>query len=211
MYAIVNIDEIDKAAVRDFQGFTSCLIYSTAHVEFRAQLLSHWKSFHEWSGKYLLVIAAELPGDTSVQADSSSAYEDGDCIRMMVSLPGLVPGSTDRANVDLQQHYGVRRSNMPCIVFFDKLRSPHTYVYSLRGTAPLVDTFAGIFDDCEKTWSQPNEHELSDLAAYRRRKMLELEPRLRGRAFLRVASGLVRNPAFGSVLESMGGALSYRP
>ncbi|GEO39451.1 hypothetical protein SAE02_35990 [Skermanella aerolata] len=203
METISEIKDASKPYVINFNGFLACLMYSEAHTDFRSAILNNWNSLHEFSGKYVLLLTADVPKVKERKPRRRSMIK-GNSIGYLTTFAGFSPHQTDSFNSEAREYFGVRRADMPCIVFFDDLDEPSTLSYSFRNSNDLIGDFFNIFDDCESAWSLPAAADLKNLPDYRRRKMIELESLLNRRRFLRLASRLTKNPSFSGILKIFG-------
>ncbi|MDR3500904.1 MAG: hypothetical protein P4L72_16950 [Parvibaculum sp.] len=211
MHTINRIEDVSADVVSGYNGFLTCLLYTTAHTEFRKMIMQQWDALDSFSDNVLILVADHPEQSAPVSKPSPHNLQTGGgsagTIHMITSLPGFVAGQTDKTNAKALKHYGISRSLMPCIVFFnDPLSStPTTITYSFRGIdRPLVDDFMDIFEKCSSVWSEPSANERNDLAGFRARKMIELEPLINRLQFLQFAGKVVKNAAFASLLALIG-------
>lgn len=206
MSAIKKLNDAHQDMVQHYNGFTSCLIYSTAHEKFRDAITRNWGALNAWSAKSLLILVADEAVETNTRTRPERRTHDppNGIIKMMTQIPGYLPGITDVANYELSKHFGIRQADMPCIIFFNSTEQPETLVYSFKAD-DIVDSMHRIFDDCYEAWIDPIGSEANEMSAYRRNMMLRLEPLLNKRKFLRLVSKIASNPAFGSLLSKVWG------
>lgn len=204
MWAISKIEDLNSDQVAHFPGFVSTLLYTTAHKDFRSSITENWDAFHEFSGKNLLILVADAP---DAPAPSAKRAPDG-VTHMMVSLGSFDGSNTNKLNARATEVYGVKKTNLPCLVFFDSVDGvPTTLTYKFNRSNRILDDLMAVFEACDKAWiSSPDADPLS--LAQHRRHLLEvnLKPRLNTMGFLRSVSNIAQHPAFASLL----GGLSSR-
>lgn len=213
MWKINKLTDVHRDAVASYDGFLSCLVYSSANTEFRKAIRNHWDAINQWSGRSLLILVAD---GMSVRPRGISRPNSDDSFitQMMVKMPGLDDDSSpDQVNIEIASHFGIKRTDLPCIVFFDGVEQPKTLIYKFLSTDDLIKNLMTIFQDCQETWELPPQKVQEDRSALRsyRENMLErLRPILNRRRFVRLVKNLSHNPTFAAFIGALSPASWFK-
>ena len=200
MESIRKISDVFKEDAIAFHGLLACLLYSTVHKEFQEFVTENWTALNQFSGPSTLILVADAQKSKSRFARARKPEIPDGATGMLTSFGDFQIGKTDVVNADIVNKFGLKRKDMPLILFFDGSDKLDTLIYSFRGFDNTIDQFMGLFDDCESVWSEPTTNDLDDLSDYRSRKMIQLQPLLNRRKFLRFVSKAAKNPATGWLL-----------
>ena len=200
MESICKIGDVFKKDAIAFPGLLACLLYSTGHNEFQEFVTKNWTALHQFSGSSTLILVADVPEPKPRVARARKPKIPDGTMGMLTSFGDFQIGQTDVVNADLVEKFELKNADLPLILFFDGSDNSDTLIYSFRGLDKPIDQFMKLFDDCRNVWSEPTTNDLDDLADYRRRKMIQLQPLLSQRKFLRFVSKVAKNPAIGSLL-----------
>ncbi len=184
MFVVNKIDDVYCDNVANFDGFTACIIYSTANEKFARMMRKHWSALHHFSGESVLILAANLSEKSGHNTMNQFDHHDGTSIGYLAALPAGSESEMNKVNAELTKYFDIQRGCIPCIVFFDQLKPSKTVVYSFDVSTNWPTDIFSIFDDCKTVWGN-GRVQGEDIATVRAMRMIELSQILGRKKFLR--------------------------
>jgi hypothetical protein len=194
MRAIEKLSDVTSEDIDAFSGFLACILYSTMQTVFRAMLLDHWDAINTWSGSHLMLLVADEYPKPAIAAPQET-------MEIIRPIGRSEPTRTDRLNLALANTFSIKITDMPCVVFFTSFTDQYCITYSFRQRDDIAAAFLELFQDCSNVWSTGDGNRREDLAHRRYLKLIELEPLLNRRKFLRRISSISKHPAFTALLK----------
>jgi hypothetical protein len=189
MRSVERAEDVFEDDVRAFPGLLSAFLYCDLDEVFRQFVQNNWNSLGALSHRELLVLVPEMEPSQQRRPKNRT-----DLIR---AFRRLTRWNRESAVITVSDHFGIKISDFPCMVFFKDPSCREVYCFSFGNNvseASLSEDIKAIFGKCRQVVSgrgQITQLDEAKLIDERAAMLMELVPQLRRMKIFRSVKELI--------------------
>lgn len=161
MWQLEDIDENEISEIRPYPGLIGVLIYEPSSRKYECAIRNAYPELHIESDRHLLLIAGKSDWVSAedrarMRADVRRTRDGEAMLEMIVSIAPVDRFKSARQMVTLQERFGIKRSEMPCLLLLADVDATEGIVYSFDAAVLQTDSdhaarsLTEVFDICKK-------------------------------------------------------------